>query len=59
MDSNLDHAFSFNEAISLIVKCDSQAAVDRFWQAISAESEADQCDWLKDSFGVSWQIVPT
>jgi|FLYL01.1.fsa_nt_gi predicted 3-demethylubiquinone-9 3-methyltransferase (glyoxalase superfamily) len=59
MDSSLAHDFSFNEAISFIVNCETQAEVDRFWNALSAVPEAEQCGWLKDAFGVSWQIVPT
>jgi predicted 3-demethylubiquinone-9 3-methyltransferase (glyoxalase superfamily) len=59
MDSARDHDFSFNEAISLMVKCDTQAEVDRYWERLSAVPESEQCGWLKDRFGVSWQIVPS
>jgi predicted 3-demethylubiquinone-9 3-methyltransferase (glyoxalase superfamily) len=59
MDSHRDHAFSFNEAISFYVECNSQAEVDFFWDKLSAEPEAEQCGWLKDQYGVSWQIIPT
>jgi predicted 3-demethylubiquinone-9 3-methyltransferase (glyoxalase superfamily) len=58
MDSALDHPFTFNEAVSLLVYCDTQAEIDRFWDALSAHPEAEQCGWLKDRFGLSWQIVP-
>ncbi|MGH9194913.1 MAG: VOC family protein [Acidimicrobiia bacterium] len=51
--------FKFNEAISFIVPCESQAEVDRYWKALSAVPEAEQCGWVKDRYGVSWQIVPT
>ncbi|HRW10900.1 MAG TPA: VOC family protein, partial [Caldilineaceae bacterium] len=51
--------FAFNEAISLIVKCDTQAEIDYYWEKLSAVPEAEQCGWCKDQFGVSWQIVPT
>jgi len=58
MDSALDHQFAFNEAVSLVVLCDSQDEIDRYWNALSAVPESEQCGWLKDRFGVSWQIVP-
>jgi predicted 3-demethylubiquinone-9 3-methyltransferase (glyoxalase superfamily) len=58
MDSAADHKFGFNEAVSLAVLCDSQDEVDRYWNALSAVPESEQCGWLKDRFGVSWQIVP-
>lgn len=48
----------FNEAISLSITCEDQAEVDRYWEALSAHPEAEQCSWLKDRYGVSWQIVP-
>jgi predicted 3-demethylubiquinone-9 3-methyltransferase (glyoxalase superfamily) len=50
--------FSFSEAISLVVKCADQAEVDRFWAALSAGGKEVQCGWIKDKFGLSWQIVP-
>lgn len=50
--------FTFNEAISFVVPCETQAEIDRYWAALSAVPEAEQCGWLKDKFGVSWQIVP-
>jgi predicted 3-demethylubiquinone-9 3-methyltransferase (glyoxalase superfamily) len=52
------HKFAFNEAVSLMVSCDSQEEIDRYWQALSAVPESEQCGWLKDKYGVSWQIVP-
>jgi predicted 3-demethylubiquinone-9 3-methyltransferase (glyoxalase superfamily) len=58
MDSALLHQFGFTEAFSFMVMCDSQPEIDRYWQALSAEREAEQCGWLKDKFGVSWQITP-
>ncbi|AGI24694.1 VOC family protein [Pseudomonas sp. MT3] len=52
--------FSFNEAVSLVVHCDSQAEIDHYWDRLSAGGpvEAQMCGWLKDRFGLSWQIVP-
>ncbi len=58
MDSAHEHNFSFNEAISLMVHCDTQAEIDHYWERLSAVPESEQCGWLKDRFGVSWQIVP-
>jgi predicted 3-demethylubiquinone-9 3-methyltransferase (glyoxalase superfamily) len=51
--------FKFNEAISFHVACESQAEVDYFWDGLGAGGQIQQCGWLKDKFGVSWQIVPT
>jgi predicted 3-demethylubiquinone-9 3-methyltransferase (glyoxalase superfamily) len=48
----------FNEAISFVIPCDSQEEVDYYWNSLSAVREAEQCGWIKDKFGVSWQIVP-
>lgn len=59
MDSARRHDFDFNEAISLIVYCDDQEEIDYYWDRLSAVPESEQCGWLKDKFGVSWQIVPT
>ena len=60
MDSALrEHKFSFNEAVSLIVKCDTQEEIDHYWSKLSAVPTAEQCGWLKDKYGVSWQIVPS
>ena len=51
--------FKFNEAISFHVACESQDEVDYFWETLGAGGQIQQCGWLKDKFGVSWQIVPT
>jgi predicted 3-demethylubiquinone-9 3-methyltransferase (glyoxalase superfamily) len=59
MDSALEHNFAFNEAISLMVYCDTQEQIDYYWDRLSAVPESEQCGWLKDRFGVSWQIVPS
>lgn len=58
MDSARMHDFGFNEAISLIVRCDTQKEIDYYWEKLSAVPESEQCGWLKDKFGLSWQIVP-
>lgn len=50
--------FKFNEAISFMVHCDSQKEVDYFWKKLSAVPESEQCGWLKDKYGLSWQIIP-
>jgi predicted 3-demethylubiquinone-9 3-methyltransferase (glyoxalase superfamily) len=59
MDSGYEHGFDFNESISFIVPCESQKEIDYYWDKLSAVPEAEQCGWLKDKFGVSWQVVPT
>jgi predicted 3-demethylubiquinone-9 3-methyltransferase (glyoxalase superfamily) len=51
--------FTFSPAVSLIVNCKTQKEVDALWQKLSADETAEQCGWLKDKYGVSWQIVPT
>jgi predicted 3-demethylubiquinone-9 3-methyltransferase (glyoxalase superfamily) len=51
--------FKFTEAISMIVHCETQAEVDYYWEKLSAGGQPGRCAWLKDKFGVSWQIVPT
>jgi predicted 3-demethylubiquinone-9 3-methyltransferase (glyoxalase superfamily) len=50
--------FTFNEAISFIVRCETQAEIDRYWDKLSAVPEAEACGWCKDRYGLSWQIVP-
>jgi predicted 3-demethylubiquinone-9 3-methyltransferase (glyoxalase superfamily) len=52
-------AFKFTEAISLVVNCETQEEVDYFWDKLTAGGKPVQCGWLKDRFGLSWQIVPT
>jgi predicted 3-demethylubiquinone-9 3-methyltransferase (glyoxalase superfamily) len=59
MDASSDvHKFAFNEAVSLMVYCKDQAEIDYYWEKLSAVPESEQCGWLKDRYGVSWQIVP-
>jgi predicted 3-demethylubiquinone-9 3-methyltransferase (glyoxalase superfamily) len=61
MDSGLDHKFGFSEATSFVVNCRTQKEIDFFWERLSkgGDKGAQQCGWLKDRFGVSWQVVPT
>jgi predicted 3-demethylubiquinone-9 3-methyltransferase (glyoxalase superfamily) len=59
MDSARSHNFTFNEAISLMVHCDTQEEIDYYWGKLTADPKAEQCGWLKDKYGLSWQIVPS
>lgn len=59
MDSSFDHDFGFTEAVSFLVPCEDQDGVDHFWDAFTEDGEESRCGWLKDRYGVSWQIVPT
>ena len=58
MDSAHPHDFAFNEAFSFVVNCATQGEIDYYWDKLSADPNAEQCGWLKDKFGLSWQIVP-
>jgi len=58
MDSPQDHQFHFTEGVSIFVNCFSQEEIDRYWEAFAKEGEESQCGWIKDKFGLSWQIVP-
>ncbi len=58
-DNGSGNDFGFTSGVSLQVDCDDQAEIDRVWEALSAVPEAEQCGWLVDQFGVSWQVVPT
>lgn len=58
MSSTLHHDFDFNEAISLIINCDNQEEVDYYWNKFTDEGQEQPCGWVKDKFGVSWQITP-
>ena len=51
--------FKFTEAVSFVVNCKTQEEIDDYWQKLSAGGEEVQCGWLKDKFGLSWQVVPT
>jgi predicted 3-demethylubiquinone-9 3-methyltransferase (glyoxalase superfamily) len=57
MDSAREHKFAFNEAISFLVPCDTQQEIDYFWGKLSVDPKAEQCGWLKDKYGLSWQIT--
>src|SRR5712692_539633 len=59
MDSARSHNFTFNEAISRMMHCDTQEEIDYYWGKLSADPKAEQCGWLKDKYGLSWQIVPS
>jgi predicted 3-demethylubiquinone-9 3-methyltransferase (glyoxalase superfamily) len=59
MALNAGPQFKFTEAISMYVNCENQAEVDELWDKLSDGGEKSQCGWLKDKFGLSWQIVPT
>ncbi len=58
MDGGGEHNFKFNEAASFIINCKDQEEIDYYWEKLSFVPEAEQCGWLKDKYGVSWQIVP-
>jgi predicted 3-demethylubiquinone-9 3-methyltransferase (glyoxalase superfamily) len=60
MESDLDHQFSFNKAVSLIINCNTQEEVDHYWNALGEGGDpgARQCGWLKDKFGIYWQVIP-
>lgn len=50
--------FKFNESISFIIPCETQEEIDYYWEKLSAVPESEQCGWLKDKYGLSWQVVP-
>lgn len=58
MDGGTDHDFSFSPAISLMVQCVDQEEIDYYWEKLSANPDFEQCGWLEDKYGVSWQITP-
>ena len=60
MDNPMEQPFIFNEAVSFVISCEKQEEVDYFWNKLTSDGGAEsQCAWLKDKFGVSWQVVPT
>lgn len=58
MESAREHNFNFNEAISFMINCKDQQEIDYYWEKLSAVPEAEQCGWVKDKYGLSWQITP-
>lgn len=58
MDSGWEHGFGFNEAISFVISCENQEEIDHFWNKLSADPQSERCGWLKDKYGISWQVVP-
>ena len=59
MDSGMDHKFTFTEAISFLINCETQEEIDKFWDALADGGEIQQCGWVKDRYGVTWQVVPS
>ncbi len=59
MSGQGEHKFDFNEAVSFIINCDSQDEVNYYWEKLTDGGTESMCGWLKDRFGVSWQVVPT
>ena len=59
MDSAREHEFAFNEAISFLIPYETQEEIDYYWGKLSADPKAEQCGWLKDKYGLSWQVWPT
>jgi predicted 3-demethylubiquinone-9 3-methyltransferase (glyoxalase superfamily) len=58
LDSSLPHDYNFNEAVSFVVDCDNQDQIDYYWSNLTRGGSEGQCGWLKDQFGVSWQVIP-
>jgi predicted 3-demethylubiquinone-9 3-methyltransferase (glyoxalase superfamily) len=59
MSSTMEHGFDFNEAVSFMIHCDSQEEVDYYWEKLTTDGQEQPCGWVKDKFGVSWQVVPS
>lgn len=59
MESSFNHDFSFNEAVSFIVMVDDQEEIDYYWEKLGKNGQAGKCGWLKDQYGISWQVVPS
>jgi predicted 3-demethylubiquinone-9 3-methyltransferase (glyoxalase superfamily) len=59
MDSAHPHGLGFNDAVSLLVTCETQEEIDYYWSALTDDGQPGQCGWLKDKYGVSWQVTST
>ena len=59
MESAGPHNFSFSEGVSLTIHCETQEQIDYYWEKLTESGEESMCGWLKDQFGLSWQIIPT
>ena len=59
MDSGMEHTFTFTEGVSLVIDCDTQEQIDYFWEKLTEGGEESRCGWLKDKFGISWQVIPS
>lgn len=59
MDSSANHQFNFNEGISFIITVDSQEEIDHYWNLLEEGGNPGRCGWIKDKYGVSWQVVPS
>lgn len=59
MESAQSHDFIFSEGISFMIRCDTQQEIDYYWWALTIGGQESMCGWLKDKFGVSWQVIPT
>ncbi len=55
---NADPSFKFNEAVSFLIPCKDQEEIDYYWNKLSANPNSEQCGWLKDKYGLSWQVIP-
>lgn len=59
MDSSFMHGFAFNESVSFVISCETQEEIDKYWGALTEGGEESMCGWLKDAYGISWQVVPS
>ena len=59
MSSNLKHDFDFNEAVSFMINCETQEEIDYYWEKLTSGGQEQPCGWVKDKFGVSWQVIPS